>query len=113
MMKPILLAVTGFAVATCAHAESAHKGWGTVLAEWPGAKSPRTIVHSVGLQGPWARVQEPDPPTNALLHAGYCFRTNSNVTVQRVYKMVVNEDGTINTREIKSTPPVVHSKEVT
>jgi hypothetical protein len=113
MKKAFLLAVMGLAVGACAHAESAHKGWGTVPAEWPGAKSPQPVVHSVGLGGPWVSTKEPDPSTNAPLHAGYCFRTGSVVTVQRVYKLVVNEDGTVITREIKSTPPVVHDKEVT
>jgi hypothetical protein len=81
MKKVHLLAVAGLMVVACVHAESAHKGWGTAPAEWPGAKSPRPVVHSVGFQGPLASIKEPDPPTNAPLHAGYCFRTGSTVTV--------------------------------
>ena len=113
MKKVHLLAAAGLMVVACVHAESAHKGWGTAPAEWPGAKSPRPVVHSVGFQGPWVSIKEPDPPTNAPLHAGYCFRTGSIVTVQRVYKLLLSEDGTISTREIKTTTPVVSKNEVT
>ena len=113
MKKVLLMAVTGLMIAARAHAESAHKGWGTVAAEWAGAKSPTPVVHSVGIQGPWAPTNKPDPPTNAPLQAGYCFKTSSIVTLQRVYMLVVGEDGTINTREIKSSKPVVSKNEVT
>jgi hypothetical protein len=113
MKKALLLVVAGIMVATCTHAESAHKGWGTAPAEWPRSKSPRPAVHSVGLQGPWVSINQPDPPTNAPLGAGYCFRTGSVVTAQRVYKLVVNVDGTVNTMELKTTTPVVSNNEVT
>jgi len=74
-MKTILLvAMAGLTVLGCAQAESAHKGWGTVPAEWPGTKSPRPIVHSVGLVGPWAPIAKPDPSTNAPLQAGYASK---------------------------------------
>ena len=113
MKTTLLVAVAGLTVAACANAESAHKGWATVPAQWSGAKSSSDLVHSVGLQGPWARIDKPDPPTNAPLHAGYCFKTGSVVTVQRVYKLLADDDGTIQTRELKTTKPVVHDKEVT
>jgi len=113
MNKVCLVAVAGLVFAACVHAESAHKGWGTVPAEWPGTKSPGPVVHSVGLQGTWASITELDPPTDAALHGGYCFKTGSIVTVQMVYKLVIDENGTIKTREIKSTTPVVSKNEVT
>ena len=113
MKKVLLVAVAGIVVGACAQAESAHKGWGTAPAEWPGVKSPRPAVHSVGLQGPWVPINQPDPPTNTPLGAGYCFKTGSVVIVQRVYKLVVNEDGTVNTLELKKTTPVVSKDEVT
>jgi hypothetical protein len=113
MNKVLLVAVAGIVVVACAHAESAHKGWGTAPAEWPGVKSPRPVVHSVGLRGPGAPINQPDPPTNAPLGAGYCFRTGSVITVQRVYKLVVKEDGSVDTLELKTTIPVVSKNEVT
>ena len=112
MKKVILVVVTSLIVAVCAHAESAHKGWGASPAQWPGAKSPSAVIRDVGMQGPWVSIKEPDPPTNAPFQAGYCFKTGSIVTVKKVYILVVGEDGSINTKEIKTTPLRVHSHEV-
>jgi hypothetical protein len=113
-MKTILsLPIATLVVLGCAQAESAHKGWGTVPAEWPGAKSPLGVVQSVGLVGPWVSTKEPDPPTNAPLTGSYCFRAGSVVTVQKVYRLVVKGDGTISTQEIKTTTPAPSKNQVT
>src|SRR5690349_5088109 len=112
MKKSLLVAVAGLMIAACAHAESAHKGWGTVPAQWSGPKSLSAVIRDVGMQGPWVGIKQPDPPTNAAFQAGYCFRTGSVVTVKKVYMLVATEDGTIHTREIKTTPLNVQNGEV-
>src|SRR6185503_9429425 len=115
-MKKLILAILAVFVwvFTNAHAESAHKGWAAMPAKWPAAEPPAPgmpVVRDVGMAGPGARVEEPDPPTNASFQGGYCFKTSSIVTVQRVYMLVTGEDGTISTKEIKTTPLSLHNKE--
>ena len=70
------------------------------------------VVRDVGMQGPWARIEEPDPPTNATFQARYLFKIGSTVTVQRVYRLSPNRDGTLKTKEIKTTRPSLFEKEV-
>src|SRR5438093_876843 len=112
MKRSLSIAVASLMIAACAHAESAHKGWGTVPAKWPSATSPPSVVRDVGMQGPWARIEEPDPPTNATFQARYLFKIGSTVTVQRVYRLSPNRDGTLKTKEIKTTRPSLFEKEV-
>ena len=112
MKKSLSVAVAGLMLAACVHAESAHKGWATVPAQWSSATSPIPVVRDVGMQGPGARIDEPDPPTNGTFRAGYLFKIGSTVAVQRVYMLVSNEDGTLKTKEIKTTPPSLFEKEV-
>jgi hypothetical protein len=112
MKKSLSLAVAGLMVAACARAESAHKFWGAGPAQWSSATSPHPVIRDVGMGGPGARIQEPDPPTNGTFRASYLFKMGSTVSVQKVHMLVVNKDGTINTKEIKITPVSLFNEEV-
>ncbi len=109
MKKSLSVAIAGLILAAGAHAESAHKGWAAVPAQWPSAAHGPPVVRDVGMGGPGARIDEADPPANGTFRGGYCFKTGSTVTVQRVYMLVARQDGTISTREIKTTPLSVHN----
>lgn len=112
MKKSLPIAIASLMLTICAHAESASKLWSTVPAKWSGATSLSAVIRDAGMQGPWARIDQPDPPTNATFQAGYSFKTGSIVTVKKVYMLVADEDGTIKTREIKITPVSVQKREV-
>jgi len=120
-----LVALTSFLVATNAFGESAHKGWRATPDKWPPAGNAKPFragdrgstykgipIQHFYMQGPSARVDRPDPPTKASFKGEYWFRLDSTVTVQKVYMLVASEDGTINTREIKTTPLSVYNKPV-
>src|SRR6185436_5006942 len=107
MKRLLTSAAAALMFAACSRAESAHKGWATSPAQWPGVLSANEVVRHVGLAGPWVHIREPDPPPNGAFRGGYSFRTGSVVTVQQVYMLVANEKGAIKTRKLKSTPPVV------
>jgi hypothetical protein len=111
MKRFLLVAIAGIMIAACARAESAHKGWATVPAQWSGAASPSAVLRAVNMQGPFVPIDKPDPPTNASFQASYLFKTGSTVTVQKVYLLAANEDGTMNTKEIKTTAVSVHDRE--
>lgn len=64
------------------------------------------------MQAPMVRVDKPDPPTKAAFKGEYWFRQESNVTVQKVYMLLVSEDGTLTTQEIKTTGFSVYNKPV-
>jgi hypothetical protein len=106
------LALACLLLAACANAESARRGWSAEPAQWPSTTSPQPIVKGVGMQGPWTSVDKPDPPTSSTFEGGYSFKTGSTVTVQSVYMLTVNDDGSIKTREIKTTPVSVTKNEV-
>ena len=115
MKKLLLVTIAAVVVTTCADAESAHKGWAAVPAHWPAAEPPQRIVpvvRDVGMAGPGARVEEPDPPTNAVFRAGFLFKMGSTVTVERVYMLLASDDGTLRTKEIKITPLSLYKNEV-
>src|SRR5262245_5541538 len=108
MKKLFPITIAGLMFVTSVRAESAHKGWGASPAQRPSATS---IVRDVGMTGPSAAINEPDPPTNGIFHGGYLYKTGSIVAVQRVYMLVPNEDGTIKTKEVRITPPSLLEKE--
>ena len=111
MKKSILSTVASLMLAACGHAESAHKGWSAVPIECPPAFQ-FPVIRDVGMQGPWVNIKEPDPPTNGPFKGGYLFKTGSTVTLQKVYKLVANEEGTMNMSEVKITPVSVQKNEV-
>jgi hypothetical protein len=112
MKKSLSMVVAGLIIAACAHGESAHKGWATLAARWSYDPPSNPEVRDIGMAVPGASIDQPDPPTNGTFRAGYLYRIGSTITVQRVYMLVPNEDGTIRTKESKATPPSLFEKEV-
>ena len=120
------VAMASLIAATAAWAESAHKGYRAIPDQWPsiargekgfrpeyrGSTYSPLPFREFRFQAPRVRVDKPDPPTNAAFKAEYWFKMNCTVTVQKVYMLLPNEDGTITNREIKTTPLSVYNKEV-
>lgn len=126
-MKPyIMAAVTGLILTSSAFGESAHKGWRATPDRWPPASGgergfgPKDRgwlyqpipIRDFSMQGPFVRVDKPDPPATAVFKAAYWFKRDCTVAVQRVYLLIPGEGGTIQTREIKTTPLSVRKKEI-
>src|SRR5690349_17798354 len=108
MKKLLSVTIASWIVAACACAESAHKAWGASPLQPPSATS---IVRDVGMAGPGAASDQPDPSTNGTFPGGYLYKRGRSVSVQRVYMLVLNEDGTIKTKEVKITPLSLLEKE--
>ncbi|HUT91089.1 MAG TPA: hypothetical protein VMY37_16420 [Thermoguttaceae bacterium] len=106
------VALSSLLVATCAFGESAHKGWRATPYQWPSGSGSThsteqdgdTPIKSFRMQGPFVGIGAPNPPAQTSFKGEYWFRRDCTVTVQKVYMLLLGEDGTINTREIKTTP---------
>ena len=124
-MKAILLTVAGILITgAVALAESAHKGY--TAYPWPSSEGNRKgfrpefrgstyqplPFREFRLTGPWARIDQPDPPTNSTFKGEFWFKMDCTVTVQRVYMILPQEDGTVTNREIKTSPLSFFNKEV-
>jgi hypothetical protein len=112
MNKYLSIVLAGLLIAAGSYGESAHKGWTTATARWSFDPSPDAVIRSVGMAGPSADIRQPDPPTNGIFQAGYEYRVGSTVNVLRVYMLIPNVDGTIETKEIKTTAPIKLEREV-
>jgi hypothetical protein len=109
MKKSVLVIVAALMLGVCAYAESAHKGWSAEFLK----TSLYPALRSASMRGPWARIDKPDPSTNAPFRCEYAFQTNHTVVVQKVYMLLAQEDGTLQTREIKATAPTLPNEEFT
>jgi hypothetical protein len=109
MKKSVLVIVAALMLGVCAYAESAHKGWSADISE----TSTYPALRSVTMRGPWTRIDKPDPSTNAPFRCEYAFQTHHTVVVQKVYMLLAQEDGTLQTREIKAVAPTLPNEQFT
>lgn len=122
MKLPLSVALAVVIVTTGAWAESAHKGYRAIPDRWPssegipggfrGSTYRPLPFREFRFQAPFVPFGQPHPPTNSVFNAEYWFEMDCTVVVQKVYLLAPKDDGTLTTREIKTTPVSVSNKEV-